>query len=131
MRRRSTCAPPIVGQNAAFDPNLLSQLKIDRTGGAVEDLLFQITFDRDPFFDLEQFFKIVPDRRPSTAPLAIPLAQTATSFRSPGVDFLKQTIPANALTIVIEVPKSSIRVVDGTRRRTLLFTGGDDWKAVR
>jgi hypothetical protein len=29
----------------------------------------------DPFFiDLEQSFKIVPDRRPSTGPLAIPLA---------------------------------------------------------
>ncbi len=158
-----TTSSPIVGRNASFDPNLLYQLKIDNTGDAVEDVVFQITFDRgsgadqritvrgpvspiqtgtvntlvddgpeieglvntvlgnagatqvfaglrgDPFFiDLEQFFKIVPDRRPSTGPLAIPLTQTATSFRVPGVDFLKATIPSNALAIVIELPKSSI-----------------------
>ena len=158
-----TTSSPIVGRNASFDPNLLYQLKIDNTGDAVEDVVFQITFDRgsgadqritvrgpvspiqtgtvntlvddgpeieglvntvlgnagatqvfaglrgDPFFiDLEQFFKIVPDRRPSTGPLAIPLTQTATSFRVPGVDFLKATIPSNTLAIVIELPKSSI-----------------------
>lgn len=60
----------------------------------------------DPFFiDLEQFFKIVPDRRPSTGPLSTPLTQTASSFRSPGIDLLA---PFNALAIVIEVPKSQL-----------------------
>jgi hypothetical protein len=58
----------------------------------------------DPFvIDLEQFFAIVPDRRPSTGPLATPSTQTATSFRTPGIDFLR---PFNALAIVIEVPRS-------------------------
>jgi hypothetical protein len=62
----------------------------------------------DPFFiDLEQFFMIVPDRRPSTGPLAIPLTQTATAFRSPGIDLLG-TLKANALAIVIEVPKTML-----------------------
>ncbi len=61
----------------------------------------------DPFFiDLEQFFKILPDRRPSTGALSIPSTQTATSFRSPGVDLLR---PFNALAIVIEVPKSQLQ----------------------
>lgn len=60
----------------------------------------------DPFFiDLEQFFKIVPDRRPSTGPLSTPLTQQATSFRNPGVDLLR---PFNALAIVIELPKSML-----------------------
>lgn len=60
----------------------------------------------DPFFiDLEQFFRIVPDRRPSTGPLSTPLTQTATSFRTPGVDLLA---PFNALSIVIELPKSQL-----------------------
>jgi hypothetical protein len=60
----------------------------------------------DPFvIDLEQFFMIIPDRRPSTGPLAIPLTQTATSFRNPGVDFLH---PFNALAIVVELPKSML-----------------------
>lgn len=60
----------------------------------------------DPFFiDLEQFFRIVPDRRPSTGPLSTPLTQTATGFRNPGVDLLA---PFNALAIVIELPKSQL-----------------------
>lgn len=155
-----TTSSPIAGQGASFDSNLLYQLKIDNTGDAVEDLVFQITFNSgigpaqqvrvvgpvapslrgaqstlvnsstvvegavgttlgtttgvqvfaglraDPFFiDLEQFFKIVPDRRPSTGALSGPATQTATSFRSPGVDLLR---PFNALAIVLEVPKSQI-----------------------
>jgi hypothetical protein len=60
----------------------------------------------DPFvIDLEQFFAIVPDRRPSLGPLSTPSTQTATSFRTPGVDFLR---PFNALVIVIELPKSML-----------------------
>lgn len=155
-----TTSSPIAGQSASFDPNLLYQLKVDNTGDAVEDLVFQITFDEgtgaaqkysirgpvapgmtgmkatllstgsvvtgnvgstagsatgmqayaglraDPFvIDLEQFFKIVPDRRPSTGALSTPSTQTATAFRSPGVDLLR---PFNALAIVIELPKNMI-----------------------
>ncbi len=60
----------------------------------------------DPFFiDLEQFFKILPDRRPSTGPLSTPSTATASAFRSPGVDLLA---PFNALAIVIELPKSML-----------------------
>jgi hypothetical protein len=163
-----TTSSPIIGQDASFDPRLLYQLKIDNTGDAKEDLVFQITFDSgtganqrytivgpvapttsgtpaaggvvnqlvsggpritgtvgsvsgsatgiqgyaglrtDPFFiDLEQFFKIVPDRRPSTGPLAVPPTQQASQFRNPGVDFLG-SLKANALAIVIEVPKSKL-----------------------
>jgi hypothetical protein len=60
----------------------------------------------DPFFiDLEQFFKILPDRRPSTGPLSGPSTPTAGSFRSPGVDLLR---PFNALAIILELPKSQL-----------------------
>lgn len=60
----------------------------------------------DPFFiDLEQFFKILPDRRPSTGPLSVPSTATAAAFRNPGVDLLR---PFNALAIVIELPKSQL-----------------------
>ena len=60
----------------------------------------------DPFFiDLEQFFKILPDRRPSTGPLSVPQTQQATAFRNPGVDLLR---PFNALAIVVELPKSAL-----------------------
>jgi Domain of unknown function (DUF4331) len=155
-----TTSSPIAGQNASFDPNLLYQLKVDNTGDAIEDLVFQVTFDdgvgaaqrytvrgpvvptmtgtkamlvttgpvltgtvgstagsatglqafagvrADPFvIDLEQFFNIIPDRRPSTGPLAVQTGAAATSFRSPGVDFLR---PFNTLAIAIELPKSSL-----------------------
>lgn len=153
-----TTSSPIAGTSASFDPNLLYQIKVDRTGDAVEDLVFQVTFDdavgaaqrysirgpvapemtgtramlidagplvrgqvgsvasgangiqafaglrADPFvIDLEQFFNIVPDRRPSTGPLSGPSTPTASQFRNPGVDLLR---PFNALAIVIELPKS-------------------------
>jgi Domain of unknown function (DUF4331) len=155
-----TTSSPIAGQSASFDPNLLYQLKVDNTGDAVEDLVFQIAFDdgvgtaqrysvrgpvappmtgartmaatsgpivtgtvgsnagvatglqafaglrADPFvIDLEQFFNIIPDRRPSTGPLAVQNGAPATSFRTPGVDFLR---PFNTLAIVIELPKSAL-----------------------
>lgn len=155
-----TTSSPLAGTNASFDPDLLYQIKIDNTGDAKEDLVFQITFDKgaltaqqvsvrgpvapvtvgtattqattgtvttgnvgsmlgsatgiqvytgvrgDPFFiDLEQFFKILPDRRPSTGPLSTPSTATASAFRSPGVDLLA---PFNCLAIVIEVPKSML-----------------------
>jgi hypothetical protein len=58
----------------------------------------------DPFvLDLEQFFSIIPDRRPATGPLSTPLTPTASQFRSPGVDFLR---PFNTLAIIVELPKS-------------------------
>jgi Domain of unknown function (DUF4331) len=155
-----TTSSPIAGQTASFDPNLLYQLKVDNTGDAVEDLVFQITFDdgvgaaqqytvrgpvaptmagtrtmlvttgpvvngtvgsnagtatglqafagirADPFvIDLEQFFNIIPDRRPSTGPLAVQNGAPASSFRTPGVDFLR---PFNTLAIAIELPKASL-----------------------
>lgn len=59
----------------------------------------------DPFFiDLEQFFRIVPDRRPESGPLSqIPGTPTASSFRPVGsaVDFVRGF---NDLAIVVELP---------------------------
>ncbi len=61
----------------------------------------------DPFvIDLEQFFNIIPDRRPSTGPLSVQNGAPAGAFRTPGVDFLK---PFNALAIVIELPKALLQ----------------------
>jgi hypothetical protein len=153
---------PSASATAAFDPNLLYQLKIDNDGDAVEDLVLQFTFvgtgssqrvelrgpaqpartgimnvvlDQapsmtgatnvvhgtssgvqlfaglrdDPFYiDLEQFFRIVPDRKPATGPLSqLPATPTATSFRNAtqAVDFLRGL---NGLAIVVELPKSAL-----------------------
>ena len=57
----------------------------------------------DPFFiDLEQFFRILPDRRPTTGPLSV-LPEPAGSFRDQAhaLDFVRGF---NDLAIVIELP---------------------------
>jgi hypothetical protein len=61
----------------------------------------------DPFFiDLEQFFRIVPDRKPATGPLSeLPDTPTASSFRDPGIDYVAGF---NTLAIVIELPESEL-----------------------
>lgn len=57
----------------------------------------------DPFFlDLEQFFRIIPDRGPVQGPLSkIGPKPEATAFRDPGQDFFTGL---NALAIVVELP---------------------------
>lgn len=63
----------------------------------------------DPFFiDLEQFFRIIPDRKPVTGSLSqLPNSPTATGFRpaSQAVDFLSGL---NVLSIVIELPVADL-----------------------
>ena len=151
---------PAASVGAAFDPDILYQIKVDNTGDGVEDLVLQFTFDGDgagqhvtmhgpvapdqsgrlntivasgptltgatntvlgsaggvqlfagirddPFFiDLEQFFKIIPDRAPVEGPLSkIGPKPEATAFRNPGVDFLRGI---NGLGIVVELPESML-----------------------
>ena len=59
----------------------------------------------DPFYiDLEQFFKIIPDRAPVQGPLSkIGPKPEATAFRDPGIDFLRGI---NTLAIAVELPES-------------------------
>ena len=160
---------PAQSAAAAFDPNLLYQLKVDNSGDGVEDKVFQITFSGtganqqvavrgpvapaqtgtmntlvtsgsvvtgatntnlgaasgtqvfaglrdDPFFlDLEQFFRIIPDRKPVSGPLSqLPDQPSATAFRPAGqaVDYLRGI---NTLAIVIELPAAML--TDGGQRK--------------
>lgn len=153
---------PAATAAASFDPGILYQIKVDNTGDAVEDLVFQFTFDgsgadqvvnlygptapvtigqrsrllpgtpglsgavnsilgspaglqvfagpRDDsfFLDLEQFFRILPDRAPVQGPLSkIGPRQEATSFRPAGEarDYLAGF---NTLSIVVELPVSAL-----------------------
>jgi hypothetical protein len=63
----------------------------------------------DPFFlDLEQFFRIIPDRKPVSGPLSqLPDTPTASSFRPAGqaVDYLRGL---NTLAIVLELPSAML-----------------------
>ena len=63
----------------------------------------------DPFFlDLEQFFRIVPDRKPVSGALSqLPDQPSASAFRPAGqaVDYLRGL---NTLALVIELPVSAV-----------------------
>jgi hypothetical protein len=161
-----TASPVTPAQTPSFTfgtkDEQLYQIKIDNTGDAREDLVFQITFTGkagkqkvtlrgpvkpnavgtrntlvggkkikgntntiitaengiklfagprdDPFFiDLEQFFRILPDRRPEGGPLST-ITQGPLTFRpatgpNPAVDFLRGI---NDMAIVIELPTSML-----------------------
>lgn len=154
----TTSSPITPGTPAAFDTDILYQIKVDNTGDAVEDVVLQFTFDGegagqqvtmrgplapaqtgrltaissssptltgatnsvigsptaiqlfaglrdDPFYlDLEQFFRIIPDRAPVQGPLSkIGPAPEASAFRNPGIDYLRRF---NTLGIVVELPES-------------------------
>lgn len=70
----------------------------------------------DPFFlDLEQFFRIIPDRKPATGPLSeLPNTPSASAFRSAGqaVDYLRGF---NTLAIVLELPTSQLTAGGGAK----------------
>lgn len=83
--------------NAAFSPTPGMQV----FAGAREDPFF---------FDLEQFFTILPDRATPVTGTAVadPNVPKATTWRAPGVarDFLAGL---NLLALVVELPKSQLR----------------------
>jgi hypothetical protein len=70
----------------------------------------------DPFFiDLEQFFRILPDRKPVGGPLgALPDTPTATAWRGPG-EAVNYISGFNVLSIVLELPVSELSA-GGTSR---------------
>ncbi|MGQ0766547.1 MAG: DUF4331 family protein [Gemmatimonadota bacterium] len=79
--------------------------RANTTLGSSTGIQFRAGLVDDPFFiDLEQFFRILPDRRPEKGPLSV-FPVPATSFRNPGIDFLRGF---NALGIVIELPENML-----------------------
>jgi hypothetical protein len=70
----------------------------------------------DPFYlDLEQFFRIIPDRRPSTGPLSqLPGTPSASGFRPAG-EAVNYLTGFNTLSIVIELPVADL-TAGGTSR---------------
>ena len=80
---------------------------INATFGSASNIQVFAGIRDDPFFlDLEQFFRIVPDRKPVTGALSqLPDQPSASAFRGPGqaVDYLRGF---NTLAIVIELPEA-------------------------
>jgi hypothetical protein len=103
--------PPVVGAMnntvATGTPTITGA--INTSLGSAGTMQVYAGVREDPFFiDLEQFFRIIPDRKPSTGALSqLPDAASASSFRAAGsaVDFVKGF---NVLSIVIDLPASQL-----------------------
>ena len=115
---RGPAAPPVAGamdnRVAQVAPAISGKLNTV-LGGAGGMQVFAGPRD-DPFFiDLEQFFRILPDRKPVTGALsALPDTATASSFRPAGsaVDFVRGY---NVLSIVIELPTAELTAGAGAK----------------
>lgn len=108
---RGPIAPPVVGamMNQVADVTPTVTGNVGTVLGTPTGMQVFAGPREDPFFiDLEQFFQIIPDRKPSTGQLSmLPDVATASSFRAAGsaVDFVKGF---NVLSIVVELPKSQL-----------------------
>ena len=102
--------PSVVGRGTD------SSITVSNTAGPIQ--VFAGLRD-DPFFiDLEQFFRIIPDRKPVSGPLAaLPDQPTASAFRGSAPPFdvsrgapvdILTAIKANTLSIVLEMPASML-----------------------
>jgi hypothetical protein len=109
-------APPVVGamQNTLTTTKPVLTGKVNTMLGSNTGIQLFAGARSDPFFiDLEQFFRILPDRKPVTGPLAqLPSTQSATSFRNPGIDYVKGH---NVLSIVVELPTSMLTAGGNTK----------------
>jgi hypothetical protein len=99
-------APELMGKHGRFidvAPTITGP--INTTLGSPSGLQLFAGRRDDPFFiDLEQFFRIIPDRRPVQGPLSkIGPKPEAAAFRNPGIDYLAGI---NALAIVVELPSA-------------------------
>jgi Domain of unknown function (DUF4331) len=104
-------APPVVGATNNTVANTAATVSgsINQVLGSASGIQVYAGSREEPFFiDLEQFFRIVPDRKPTTGSLStLPDTATAGSFRTPAaaVDFAKGF---NVLSIIVELPTSML-----------------------
>ena len=114
---RGPMAPPVLGamRNTVADVAPAITGKVATVLGSANGMQVFAGPRQDPFYiDLEQFFRIIPDRKPVTGPLStLPDTPSAGSFRAAGsaVDILGGSggHPFNVLSIVIELPASQLR----------------------
>lgn len=108
IRIRGPVSPTQSGMlNSVVDAQPVLEGPINEVLGSSSGLQVFAGVRDDPFFiDLERFFRIVPDRKPSTGPLSeIPANPTESCFRDPGVDYVSGF---NTLAIVVELPESQL-----------------------
>ena len=109
----SPASPPLTGTATVPLRNVapmvgVTGLAAGFTGGTNTSMRVFAGVRDDPFYiDLEQFFRIIPDRKPVSGSLAaLPDTPTATGFRPGSAVDLLTVANANTLAIVIELPES-------------------------
>ncbi|HEX7879839.1 MAG TPA: DUF4331 family protein [Candidatus Eisenbacteria bacterium] len=102
-------APVATGaRNRIINANATVSGSINSNLGAGDNVQLFAGLRDDPFFlDLEQFFRLLPDRRPATGPLAVANPIDPPAWRDPGVDYLRNY---NTLAIVVELPLERLTV---------------------
>ncbi|HEX9895058.1 MAG TPA: DUF4331 family protein [Gemmatimonadales bacterium] len=108
---RGPMAPGVIGamnNEVASTPPALSG-RIGTALGSTGGLQVFAGPRDDPFFiDLEQFFRIVPDRKPVTGQLSqLPDQPSASAFRAAG-QAVNYVAGFNVLSIIIELPVSDL-----------------------
>lgn len=115
---RGPVAPPVqgaMGNTVSAAATAVSGAINSNLGSATAMQAFAGARDDSFFLDLEQFFRILPDRKPAAGPLAqLPNTASAGAFRPVGqaVNYL---IGFNVLTIVVELPVAEL-TAGGTAR---------------
>jgi hypothetical protein len=111
-------APPVPGamDNELADVTPAVTGTVNTTVGSATGMQVFAGHRDDPFFiDLEAFFRILPDRKPVTGPLAaLPETPTLSAWRGPG-EAQNYITGFNVLSIVIELPVSELSTGGNSR----------------
>jgi hypothetical protein len=111
MTVRGPVAPPVPGAmaNTVATANPVVAGTINTSLGSATGLqAFAGARDDSFFIDLEQFFRIVPDRKPVTGALSqLPNTASASGFRPAG-QAVNYVAGFNVLTIVVELPVADL-----------------------
>lgn len=105
--------PSLTGTTSRFEAPYATSGVINQPFSPIGGIQVFAGAREDPFFfDLEQFFNILPDRATpiNGIPVSDPNTPKQTSWRAPGqaVDFLSNG-GFNVLSIVIELPRTALR----------------------
>lgn len=104
---RGPIAPPVTGamnnEVATSTPTMTGVIN-SNLGSSAGMQVFAGPRDDSFFIDLEQFFRVIPDRKPAAGPLSqLPSTPTASAFRPVG-QAQNYVAGFNVMSVVIELP---------------------------
>lgn len=114
-----TFGSPSLGFTAGrFDPNALYQIKVDNNGDAVEDVVFQFSFDNNGAVTGGQTFDVIGP---------VPSNQTTEGAAGAEVDrFSTATVPAGNRGLMLNTVHTALTSPSSQRRSVQAFAGTRD-----